>query len=132
MQDLNEIFSKVTEALDAADKGHRILVEKVASQEAEIKTLRGRNCAEGFRVLVDKLASAGVVDDLHAVYLKDNVTDDNVNDFLGKLSDKITPKEASVSPYELSEIPISTEPTSDKGRKDLEDCNNRLLQLHGK
>lgn len=131
MQDIREIFNKVTEALDAADKGQRILVNKVASQEKELKALRSRNCSENFRVLVDKLASAGVVDELHAVYLKDNVTDDNVNDFLVKLGDKVAPKEAAVSPYELTDIPVTVEQPSD-GKKDLEKCNNRLQALYGK
>lgn len=131
MPDLREIFSKVTEALAAADEGQKILTNKIASQAEEIKHLRETNaCADNYRCLVDKLASAGVVDEYHAVYLKDNVTDGNVNDFLTKLANVVEPKQASApSPYEVSNIPMATESGTNK---DLEDCNRKLRSLYGK
>jgi hypothetical protein len=132
MPELQEIFSQVTEALGAADRGQKILCEKIASQSKEIERLKAtKDCSESFKGLVDKLASCDVVDDLHAVYLKSNVTDANVNEFITKLANVIAPaKTAKMSPYEVSNIPVvgKTEPAD----KELEACNQRLMALYGK
>ena len=132
MPELNEIFTQVTEALGAADKGYKILSAKVASQSKEIENLKAmKDCSGNFKTLVDKLASVGVVDEYHAVYLKDNVTDSNVNEFLVKLASAANPKPSPASPYEMSSIPA--EGYAKEGQnKDLEACNQKLLALYGK
>lgn len=139
MPELNEIFSKVTEALGAADKGYKILSAKVASQireiesqKKEIENLKAmKDCSGNFKALVDKLASDGVVDECNAVYFKDNVTDKNVNEFLVKLASAVSPRPFPASPYEMSSIPVN-DPTKEEQNKELEACNQKLRALYGK
>ena len=132
MPELKDIFAQVTDALGAADKGYKILSAKVASQSREIESLKAvKECSGNFKVLVDKLASVGVVDECNAVYLKDNVTDTNVNEFLVKLANVSAPKQTPASPYEMSTIPVKGK-TDEEQNKDLEACNQKLLALYGK
>lgn len=132
MPELKDIFTQVTEALGAADKGYKILSAKVASQSREIESLKAvKECSGNFKVLVDKLASVGAVDELNAVYLKDNVTDTNVNEFLVKLANVAAPKQAPASPYEMSTIPVK-DASQEEQNKELEACNQKLRALYGK
>lgn len=133
MPDIQEIFMKMTEALEAADRGQRILNAKIASQAEEIRTLRGKpataDCSEAVKGLVEKLASVGVVDELEALYFKDNVTGENADDLLVKLASAIAPRQAYVSPYEVSDYPANAAAGTAPVDKALTDCNERLQAM---
>lgn len=129
MTDVNEIFNKTVDALAAADRAQKAMTSKIASQQEELNALRSiKGCSGGFKELVAKMASAGVVDELQAVYLKDNVTDNNVNEFLVKLANVVNPRQTPASPYEMSQIPVTEEPP--KPDKYLDECNKRLHKLY--
>ena len=133
MQSQNEFYQNVLDALELAGKENNALSRKIASQEEEIKTLRGSLSGSGnYKALTQKLASAGVIDRLNQAYLETNVNDGNLPEFLDKLTGVIeTPKTASApaSPYEISGVKVST--TTEKGDAALEACNKRLREIHG-
>lgn len=132
MIDVNEIFNKTVDALAAADRAQKALSAKIASQQAELNDLHSvKDCSGSFRDLVTKLASVGVVEDVQAVYLNDNVTDKNVNEFLVKLANVVTARPTPMSPYEMSSIPVA-EATKTGSDKDLDECNKKLQTLYNK
>ena len=133
MQNQEEFYKNVIDALDYAGKENQLLSEKIASQAEEIKTLKGSLSGSGnYKALTQKLASAGVIDRLNQAWLETNVNDSNLPEFLDKLASVITtPKTASApeSPYEVSGVKVST--TTPVGDEALAACNRRLREIHG-
>ena len=133
MPEIKEIFMKMTEALEAADRGHKILNAKIASQAQEIKTLREKpetpDCSEAVRGLVEKLASVGVIDNLDAVYFKENVNCKNASDLLVKLASAVTPQKTYPSPYEVSDYPVAETGKNTPVDEALTDCNKKLQAM---
>lgn len=125
-----QLYQMVTDAMTSADNAYKAMCRKVASQEKELEELRAREAgSEGFKNLVAKLASVGVVDELQAAYLKDNVTDGNVGTFMVKLASAIEPAPIPASPYEVSNFPVGEEKKSDE---DLRKLDESLMRLYRK
>lgn len=133
MPDTIQFYSNVVNALQAAKKANDIMTAKVASQAKEIEDLKAHKTegSDNYKELVSKLASAGVIDNLNEAYLKHNVNDGNLPEFITKLASLIEDKpvkQAGNTPYEVSAVTsTATAPTGDKY---LEECNKRLRDIH--
>ena len=134
MPETIEFYSNVVEALSAAKKANDLMSARVEQQEKTIQELKAYKASgsENYKGLVGKLASAGFVDRLNERYLKDNVNDDNLSEFLTKLANCIEDSKpatsAGTSPYEVTTV-TSTTSSSDKDEY-LEKCNKRQREIH--
>ena len=133
-----ELAKAVIDYLEDTNKTHAMLSSKIASLAKENDNLLGHTKASlnMFKGLVNKMASAGLIDRPNEAYLTKNANESNIDEYLGKLSALIEEgaekkaAERAISPYAVDNTPANN--NNKKYTEEEIAFNNNILNLSKK
>lgn len=135
----NQIATAVVDYLQDTNRTYALVTSKIASLTEEKNNLLEHNkvSLDMFKGLVNKMASAGLIDRPNEAYLIKNANEGNIDEYLGKLSALIEEgadnKKAadSVSPYSVDNTPANNNNNKKYTEEDLA-FNRQILNLSKK